>query len=363
MIDMRRLGRGNDLLVTGTFTPVADVLQDGAVIKPGILQNHGKHGAQVGAGEILDIMAVDKNGTAVDIVEAHQQFDHGGLACSGRAHDGDLLTGFGVEGKVIDDDLIRAVPEVDVLEVDSALDLIQLDRGRRVRCFFRFGQEFEDTLGRGGGLLEDVGNVRDLRDRLRKRTNILDKGLDVTDADDLLDRQVAAQDADGYVAQVADEVHDRKHDAGQELGSPGRTEERGVDLVELSDALGFAVERLHDHMPAVHFLDMSVQVAQVILLLLEVFLGLVDHQADDPEGDRHDDQRHHGHLPADREHHDQHADHGGDRGDDLGQTLVEGLAHGIHVVGDPGEDFAVVGAVEVAQRHAVDLLGNILSEA
>ena len=100
-------------------------------------------------------------------------------------------------------------------------------------------------------------------------------------------------------------------------------------------------------MPAVHLFDVPVDVAQVILLLLEVFLRLADHQADDDQRERHDDQRHQGHQPADGEHHDQHADHGGDRGDDLGQALVEGLADRIDVVGDAREHLAVVGAVEV----------------
>ena len=46
------------------------------------------------AGEIADVVAVDQDGAAVDVVEAHQQLDHGGLAGAGRADDGDLLAGF-----------------------------------------------------------------------------------------------------------------------------------------------------------------------------------------------------------------------------------------------------------------------------
>ncbi len=49
--------------------------------------------------------------------------------------------------------------------------------------------------------------------------------------------QVAAQDADGDIAQVADEVHDRDHQAGQELRFPGRVVQGVVDLVELLNAL------------------------------------------------------------------------------------------------------------------------------
>ena len=39
-----------------------------------------------------------------------------------------------------------------------------------------------------------------------------------------LDRQVTAQDTDGHIAQVADKVHDREQQAGQELRFPGRVD-------------------------------------------------------------------------------------------------------------------------------------------
>ena len=223
----------------------------------------------------------------------------------------------------------------------------QLDRVGGFGHFLGLGQELEDALGGGGRLLEDVGDVGDLRDRLGEGAHVLDEGLDIADGDRPSDRQVAAQDADGHVAQVADEVHDRHHQAGQELRFPGRAVERVVELVELFDALCLAVEGLHHDVAAVHFLDVAVDVAQVILLLLEVLLRLADDQADDDQRERDDHQRHQGHLPADGEHHDQHADHGRHRGDDLRQALVEGLADRVHIVGDAREHLAVVGAVEV----------------
>ena len=123
--------------------------------------------------------------------------------------DGDLLPGFGVEGEIVDDDLIRVVAEVDIFEVHAALDFIQLDRSGGFRRFFRFGQELEDALCCGSRLLEDVGDIGDLRDRLGKGAHILDEGLDVADGNGALDGQVAAQDADCHITQVADKVNDR----------------------------------------------------------------------------------------------------------------------------------------------------------
>ena len=117
MVRMGGLGCRDDFLIGGIRATVADVLHDGAVEKPGILQDHAEHAAQVIAVELLDVVAVHQDGTAVDIVETHQQLDHGGLAGTGWTDDGDLLARFGVEGKVIDDDLVRTVTEVNILEI------------------------------------------------------------------------------------------------------------------------------------------------------------------------------------------------------------------------------------------------------
>ncbi len=83
--------------------------------------------------------------------------------------------------------------------------------------FLGFSQELENTLCSGHGLLKNIGDVGDLRDRLGKRANILDKSLDIANGDGALDSQVATQDTDGDITQVADEIHDGEQQAGQEL--------------------------------------------------------------------------------------------------------------------------------------------------
>ena len=125
-----------------------------------------------------------------------------------------------------------------ILELHRALRPWSSSTGLRgLGDLLRFVQELEHPLGRGRGLLQDVGDVGELGDRLGERAHILDEGLDIADGDGFLDRQVAAQDADDHIAQVADEVHDRHHQAGQELRFPGRVVQGVVELVELLDAL------------------------------------------------------------------------------------------------------------------------------
>ena len=158
-------------------------------------------------------------------------------------------------------------------------DGLELDRLRRLGDLFRLGEELEDPLGRGGGLLQDVRDLGELRDRLGERADVLDEGLDVADGDRAADGQPAAEDAHGHVAQVADEVHDRHHHAREELRLPGRAVEHVVVAVELLDAPLLAVERLHHDVPAVHLLDVAVDVAEIVLLLPEVLLRALDHLA------------------------------------------------------------------------------------
>ena len=84
-----------------------------------------------------------------------------------------------------------------------------------------------------------------------------------------LDRQVTAQDTDDDIAQVADKVHDGHHQAGEELGFPGRIIQYIVEPVELLDALRLAVEGFHHHVAAIHFFDMAVDMPQIVLLVFE----------------------------------------------------------------------------------------------
>ena len=181
MVHTGSLGGANHIFIGSVGPSIADILHDGAIVQPGILQNHAKHAAQVRPGEILDVMPIHQNGPAVDVIEAHQQLNHGGLAGTGGADDGDLLAGFGIEGKVIDDDLIGVVTEVNILEIHTTFDLAQLNRCSGIGNFFRFSQELEDTLSSSHGLLENIGDIGDLGDRLGKGADILDKSLDITD--------------------------------------------------------------------------------------------------------------------------------------------------------------------------------------
>ena len=359
VVHMRGLGSGDDLLVGRVEAAVPDVLPDGAVEQPGILQHHAEHLPELAAVEIADIVSVHQDSTRIDIVEPHKQLDHGGLAGAGRADNGDFLPGLHVGSKIVDDDFIRVVAEADMLEIHLTLQAVDRDRMLHRDILFGLLEEFEHPLaGRRCGL-EQIGHLRHLRERLGEHADILHEGHDGLHADPAPDDQPASQHRHHDISEVADELHHRLHHPRQELGFPGGFVQRLIGFVEAADRLFLMIEGLDDTMPAVHLFHLSVDMSQIFLLGFEVFLGMLDDEADAEHRNRQDAQRRQGQLPADGQHHHQYADHLGDGGDELGNALVEALAQGIHVVGDAGEHLAVGLGIVVFHGQTVDLLGDL----
>ena len=105
---------------------------------------------------------------ALQIVEAHEQLHHGGLAGAGGAHNGHLLAGLHRGGEVPDDQALAVlVAELHVVEHNVALD-VQI-RGAQLGLlpgFLLLVQELENPLGGGHSHLQLVGDVGHLGDGL-----------------------------------------------------------------------------------------------------------------------------------------------------------------------------------------------------
>ncbi len=109
------------------------------------------------------------------------------------------------------------------------------------------------------------------------------------------------------------------------------------------------IEGLNHLLAVVHFLNVSVELAQQLLLLF-VMLAAGFHDARCAEqGQRHHDDGDDGQLWADCQHHQKDAD-GGDHLCDNGcEVLTDGVVDGIHIVGDDAEDIAVGVGVVIIQ--------------
>ena len=123
IIDLREPRRLFDLGVAGFPAAVADVVADGVVEQHGVLRHHADGRAQRVLRDVADILAVDRNAPAADLVEAEQQARDGGFAGAGRTNHRHFAAGRDLEAEPFEDFPIGLVGEGDVLEADrTALD-------------------------------------------------------------------------------------------------------------------------------------------------------------------------------------------------------------------------------------------------
>ena len=162
----------------------------------------------------------------------------------------------------------------------------------------------------------------------------------------------ACQRTDG-IADVAQLGVDRHHDVGKAVCFVGAVLQLIVQLAETGQRLLLVGEHLDDLLAFHHFFDVAVQLAQIPLLLDEVFAGLLG----DLFGAEHH-QRHHQHgndrqLPAEHAHAEEHRNNGNGAGHQLRDALAEHLAQGIHVVGVHGHDVAMGMLVKILDGQAL----------
>ena len=263
----------------------------------------------------------------------------------------------------MDDRSVGLVAEVHMMEGDAAFDLAELLGLGGFVLDLVLAQELEHATERSSHRLDARGGLRDVLQRLREQAHVDHERDDDAERDDPLEGEDGAHDADHHVGEVADEDHERHHEAREERGLPVGVAVVVVALVEDVSRPVLTVAGLHDVEATVHLLDLCVDAAEHGLLAGEVGLRLHDHegheyhaqQRRDEGGDRHD--------PVGREHHDHRADERGDAAHDRRKALVHRGARGVDVVGDAREHVSRGGRVEIAQGQAVDLLGDVAPQA
>ena len=198
---------------------VDEVFADRALEEPCVLQHHAEEPVDILAPQLARRDAVDADAAAVHLEEAHEQIDHRGLARAGRADDGNLLARLHLGREVLDDDLVRrvGVAEADMVKFDRAAHLLDLlGLAALITELFAL-EEVEDAVRRGGSRLHVGHALRDLRQRRGEQADIEDEGNDDAKLNRAVHRQHRADHADGDIGEVADDVHQRLHDAGEEL--------------------------------------------------------------------------------------------------------------------------------------------------
>src|SRR5205814_750402 len=95
-----------------------------------------------------DVATVERDATAVQLVEPHDEVDQRRLACAGRADDGDGSAGFGDERQVFDERLVGAVRERHLFEFDPTAGRLSVHRRLGVGALLVGVEELEHPLER-----------------------------------------------------------------------------------------------------------------------------------------------------------------------------------------------------------------------
>ena len=346
VVRIGKLRRCLDLLVGRIQAAVADIIANGAGKQVGILQHDAERAAEIGLFDLIDVDAVVADLAVRKVVETVDQVGNGRLARTGCADERDLLTGFGVQCDVVQDDLIRIIAEIHIKEADIAADLCIGGGAVLVRMLprpdvglFRGFNEFavlvvlgvdesnvavvylrllvhqlKDTLGTGKRHNDGVELLRNLRYRLGERLGQLQEGRDNADGDAVSDhagqRQRTADNRHQNVQQVADVHHDRHEDVCEGIRACSVLAQLIVERIELLLALFLVAEHLDDLLAVDHFLDIAVDPAERLLLLEEVLRGLTAQFLYHLEHDAHAEQYEQRQPYIRHQHADEHRDNG-----------------------------------------------------
>ena len=393
-----QLGRRLTLLVGGLQVAVADVFQYRAGKQVGILEDDAQGAAQVRLFDLIDIDTVIADFAVGDVVETVYEVGDGGLACTGGTDKGDLLSRFGPQADVVENQLVFVVAEVHTIKDHTALQASVCDgtvrlvgmlpgphigalsalRELSVGVLFRVDQlhialvllrllihEIKDTGGTGGGSDHEVDLHAHLGDGLGKA--LIQAYKDDNRAQGNPSQAVDAQNSayNGYqsIAQPADVAVDRHEQVGIAVGLVRALPQCLVHLVKIFLG-GLLVAEYLDHLLSVqHLLDKAVHNAQIFLLLDIVFAGQLGEVGGHSDHDQSGQDRNNGEGGIQAQHDHQSSQHGNNRVDHLGNALAHQLTQGIDVVGVHRHDVAVGMGIKVFDGQGLHAVKQVVTQA
>ena len=358
---MGGFGCCHDLFKACIRLAVGNVFPHGTGPQPCILQHHAVAAAQGSAGHIPDVGAGHLDGTAVHIIEAHEQVDEGGLAAAGRADDGNALAGLYVEGKALDQRAVGQVAEGNILQLHMA---VRLQNGGVLdfRHLIVGIQQLEHAGGAGQSVLQLRHHAGDLVEGLGVLVGVAQKHAQLADGDAAPHRVHSTHKAHACVHDVIHKAGGRVGQAGKEDGLQAHVLQTAIHLVKGGKALGLVAEGLHHLLALDHLVDQRGLLAAHGALALEVTIAALGKEACHHEaqrGDAHHHQRD-GHILA--EHEQQGAEDGQNAAEQLCKAHQQAVRKGIHIGHHAADDIAGRMAVEVGKRQGLNFAQGFVAQ-
>ena len=224
-----------------------------------------------------------------------------------------------------------------------------MDQGGPALVHLRRGfHHLKYTLRAGDSRQDAVHLLAHLADGLAHLTGVLEIDHQGPQVQPEGDGQQRAYAAGQSVVDVADVAHGGHHGSGKGLCVGGAAAVAHVALPEARPGLGLVVEDLDDLLTLDHFLDIAVDLAQILLLGHEVPAGALANGHDDHQHQPQGEHRHQEEDRAEIQHHGHHAHKGQHPGDQGDHAVLQNLGEGVDVVGVAAHQLAVGVGVKVA---------------
>ena len=137
---------GDTFLVRSVQLAVTYIIHHRSGEQIDFLKNHSKGTAQVVLPDPVYIDAVVLYLSVINIVEPVYEIGYGGLSCSCRSHQGNLLSRFGIYCYIMEHQFVFIISEIDFFEVDLSSHRNQLvavfpgPRSRSLLTFFKLSR-------------------------------------------------------------------------------------------------------------------------------------------------------------------------------------------------------------------------------
>ncbi len=336
-----------DLGVGRFWARVADIAGHRARKEKWCLRHHADLPAETLQIERADVLAVEKNLAALELIEAGDQLAEGRLSGAGVPNQRDHLTRLDMQREVLQHWLAVDIGEVDISKLDIPGESDQL-MVRDLNNARRSIDQGEDALRRRKPLLELTPERGDAGQRQPEERDDLQEEIPVTCADGAIDHHLAAEIENRHGAEGGNNEENREDTAVDEPLPQHDPIGLAVDVIELLVDLGLLAEVLGNCDATHGLLDRLVDIRHGALRTGGGGAG------DPAEGERHqhdhrrDRERDQGQLPVSVEEERGHHRHEQDltrqterQGDDIGELL--------RIRCHPGDDSA--GLLLVEERH------------
>ena len=195
-----------------------------------------------------------------------------------------------------------------------------------------------------------------------KQSDIKDEGNNRSESNGIVHSQRSAHDANGNIADIADNHHQRLHYTGNKLRFPVGIIDIPVQLLKVIHNLVACPGNADNLVTGVHFLHITIERTDMLLFGHKVTLGAPhqDHQ------DKHSHKGNSNHTqcqsPLRHKHHDQAAHKLCHRADNTGKALRKTLLQHLDIVGHTAQNIALCCGIKVAEGNFIDFLGKSAAE-